>query len=600
MAEKKVIVVVESTAAMGPHWDTLQVDYLNKIVKSLCGNEPAVSNAQFALVTYHTHGIYSPVLVQRSGWTRDPEVFLDWLSSISFSGGGLNDTAVAEGLAEALMMFSPSQSESPNQKNVDMPMHCILVAASNPYPLKRPIYVPKKNESIDSESGNQFYDAEDVAKAFPQFSISLSVICPRNLPKIKAIYNAGAVNPPVDAKPPLVLISEGFREARTALSPSGTTNLPSNQIHVKVDDVSVAPVTGAPPSSLPSVNGSIANRQPIPNVSVTPATVKAEPVPVKVEPLPVKVERVVKIERGTTSSGPPVITSSGYLTASTQVGQQSSLDLLMSATSQPSANIQGAVSMGQQVPRMIPTPGMPQQVQSGMQPLVNNAAATNMPLSQQTTSAQPPKYIKAWEGTLTGLRQGQPVFISKLEGYRSFSASETLTADWPAGMQIGRLISQDHMNNKQYIGKADFLVFRAMNQHGFLGQLKEKKQCAVIQLPSQTLLMSVSDKPCRLIGMIFPKEMVVTKPPLSSQQQLQQQQMQQQHQQMQSQQQQQLSHMQQQQQLSQHQQLPQQQQMVGAGRGQNYVQDPGRSQTVSQGQVSSQGATNSGRGNFMS
>ncbi|KAM5588697.1 hypothetical protein ABKV19_006924 [Rosa sericea] len=31
------------------------------------------------------------------------------------------------------------------------------------------------------------------------------------------------------------------------------------------------------------------------------------------------------------------------------------------------------------------------------------------------------------------------------------------------------------MNNKQYVGRADFLVFRAMNQHGFLGQLQEKK-----------------------------------------------------------------------------------------------------------------------------
>ncbi|RVW65069.1 Mediator of RNA polymerase II transcription subunit 25 [Vitis vinifera] len=28
--------------------------------------------------------------------------------------------------------------------------------------------------------------------------------------------------------------------------------------------------------------------------------------------------------------------------------------------------------------------------------------------------------------------------------------------------------------------------------------------CAVIQLPSQTLLLSVSDKACRLIGMLFP------------------------------------------------------------------------------------------------
>jgi hypothetical protein len=28
---------------------------------------------------------------------------------------------------------------------------------------------------------------------------------------------------------------------------------------------------------------------------------------------------------------------------------------------------------------------------------------------------------------------------------------------------------------RQYVGKADFLVFRAMNPHGFLGQLQEKK-----------------------------------------------------------------------------------------------------------------------------
>ncbi|KAL5078773.1 hypothetical protein RYX36_007194 [Vicia faba] len=412
------------------------------------------------------------------------------------------------------------------------------------------------------------------------------------------------------------------------------------------------------------------------------------------------------------SSGPPVITSSGSLTASAQVGQNSGLASLPSATSnlssspnngisQPSTNnLQGAVSMGQQVSgmnpgnlsgaqmaqggvnmnqnvmnglgqsgvssgagAMIPTPGMSQQVQSGMQAPPNNAATANMPLSQQTASAQS-KYIRVWEGSLSGQRQGQPVFITKLEGYRSSSASETLAANWPPVMQIVRLISQDHMNNKQYVGKADFLVFRAMNPHGFLGQLQEKKLCAVIQLPSQTLLLSVSDKACRLIGMLFPGDMVVFKPQLSSQQQQQMQQQQmQQHQQMQSQQQhlpqmqqqQQLPHMQQQlqqqqqqlpqlqqqqqlsqlqqqipqiqqqqqqlpqlqqQQLSQlqqqqqqlpqlqqlqHQQLPQQQQqMVGNGMGQTYVQGPGRSQMVSQGQVSSQGATNIGGGNFMS
>ncbi|KAG5133598.1 hypothetical protein JHK82_024786 [Glycine max] len=87
---------------------------------------------------------------------------------------------------------------SPNQQSVDMHKHCILVAASNPYPLQTPVYVPRpqnleQSETIDSDSGSHLYDAEAVAKAFPQFSISLSVICPKQLPKIKSIYNASQV-----------------------------------------------------------------------------------------------------------------------------------------------------------------------------------------------------------------------------------------------------------------------------------------------------------------------------------------------------------------------------------------------------------------------
>ncbi|WVZ64360.1 LOW QUALITY PROTEIN: hypothetical protein U9M48_013890 [Paspalum notatum var. saurae] len=54
-----------------------------------------------------------------------------------------------------------------------------------------------------------------------------------------------------------------------------------------------------------------------------------------------------------------------------------------------------------------------------------------------------------------------------------------LAADWPETMQIVRLIAQEHMNNKQYVGKADFLVFRTLNQHGFLGQLQEKKLISI-------------------------------------------------------------------------------------------------------------------------
>ncbi|WZZ10605.1 hypothetical protein YC2023_096526 [Brassica napus] len=167
---------------------------------------------------------------------------------------------------------------------------------------------------------------------------------------------------------------------------------------------------------------------------------------------------------------------------------------------------QGNVSSG--TGGMMPTPGVGQQAQSGIQQLGgSNSSAPNMQLSQASSGALQPsqsKYVKVWEGNLSGQRQGQPVLITRLEGYRNATASDSLAANWPPTMQIVRLISQDHMNNKQYVGKADFLVFRAMNQHGFLGQLQDKKLCAVIQLPSQTLLLSVSDKACRLIGMLFP------------------------------------------------------------------------------------------------
>ncbi|XP_071927736.1 mediator of RNA polymerase II transcription subunit 25-like [Coffea arabica] len=832
--ERHLIVAVEGTAAVGPFWHTVLSDYLEKVIRSFCANDStgqklSAANVNLSLVTFNSHGPYSACLVQRSGWTRDIDVFFEWLSAIPFGGGGFNDAAIAEGLAEALMMIS-SKNGNQTQQNLDSHKHCILVAASNPYPLPTPVYRPRQNveqsENTEIQSDGRLSDAETVAKSFAQCNISLSVICPKQLPKLKAIYNAGkrnprAPDPPVDnGKNPhfLVLISENFIEARVALGRSGMTNI-STQSPVKVD---AASVSGPPSTSVQSANaGAVVNRQPGSVGTIPPAVVKIEPTtvtsmsgptfphvpsvprassqpipnlqtsspisasqdmvstneniqemkpivssmtqslrPVGAAPANVRILNDVAqarqafaggtsmglqsmggtpilsnmISSGMTSSIPAAQTliSSGqsgvtsvsgsapvagnaqgaqnpapasFPTTTSNVSGSSNLSM-----SQPLSNHQGGVSMGQTVPSMsqgnltgtqmvqsgmtmnqnmmggigasgipsgtgtmIPTPGMSQQVQPGMQPLgVNNNAGANMPLPQQTSNTLPSaqsKYVKVWEGNLSGQRQGQPVFITRLEGYRSASASETLAANWPPTMQIVRLISQDHMNNKQYVGKADFLVFRAMNQHGFLGQLQEKKLCAVIQLPSQTLLLSVSDKACRLIGMLFPGDMVVFKPQIPSQQQ-QQQLQQQQHQQLQAQQhpqlqQQQLQQLQQQQsipqlqqqqqqhmpqlqqqqqplaqlqqqplaqmqqqqplmplqqqqqmpqlqqqqqipQLQQQQQIPQlqqpqqQQQMVGTGLGQPYMQGPGRSPLMSQGQVSSQGPPTMSGGPFMS
>ncbi|KAG6527725.1 hypothetical protein ZIOFF_009851 [Zingiber officinale] len=204
MAEKQLIVVVEGTAALGPYWQTIRNDYLEKIIRCYYGNELTGqklngTNPEFALVVFNTHGPYNVkdqtnsivtqhslfdddhpflddlfifhfamsrpnmteyglhylyanshmegvciptavaqlyyygqihgsninlvsnislaipimpvfiwssgyIVVQRSGWTKDLDIFLQWLSTMCFSGGGFSEAAIAEGLSEALMV----------------------------------------------------------------------------------------------------------------------------------------------------------------------------------------------------------------------------------------------------------------------------------------------------------------------------------------------------------------------------------------------------------------------------------------------------------------------------------------------------------------
>ncbi|KAF7072124.1 hypothetical protein CFC21_077297 [Triticum aestivum] len=710
-SERQLVVAVEGTAALGPYWPAIAAEYVEKIVRSFCstelsGQKLAGVPPELALVVFHTHGPYSAFIVQRSGWTKDMDAFLSWLSGISFSGGGFSEAAICEGLAEALMILQGSPGSSLNHQNRELQKHCLLVAASNPYPLPTPVYRPSV-QSSDHKKSNEatkescLADAETVAVSFAQSSVSLSVVSPKQLPTLKAIYNAGkrnpqASDPSVDhAKNPhfLVLLSESFMEARTALSHPLPGNLVPNHTITKMDTAPAATVPGPPSNATPSVNGTMMGRQPTANVKVEPTTIPpmvsapafshmtpisnvasqgvsamqtsspsiisqetnvaneilqehkplVNPIQQQVRPggpanvsilnnlsqhrhsltaatsmgpnmgaTPIQVHMSNMISSGMTST-PAVISSiSGTVQpiGAQQLVQNTALGSFGSNTSTVSG--QGGIGTNQNMinnlgttaisstPTMMPTPGMVQQ--TGVNALsANNSSAMNMPLAQHPNGQQPSKYVKIWEGTLSGQRQGQPVFICKLEGYRSGTASDTLASDWPETMQIVRLIAQEHMNNKQYVGKADFLVFRTLNQHGFLGQLQEKKLCAVIQLPSQTLLLSVSDKAGRLIGMLFPGDMVVFKPQVSTQQpqmqpQQQQQQQQLQQQQHQIQQQQQQLQQLQQQQLQQHQmqmqpqgqQLQQQQQMQQMQQQQQQMQQMQHQQQQQQQQIQQQ------------
>lgn len=59
---------------------------------------------------------------------------------------------------------------NPSQQNHDFQKHCILVAASNPYPLPTPIYrpPPPPNENAEAQTESCLADAETAAKSFGQ------------------------------------------------------------------------------------------------------------------------------------------------------------------------------------------------------------------------------------------------------------------------------------------------------------------------------------------------------------------------------------------------------------------------------------------------
>ncbi|KMZ70123.1 Mediator of RNA polymerase II transcription subunit 25 [Zostera marina] len=245
LSEKQLIVVVEGTASMGPYWKTIISDYLEKIIRIFCASKIPRQNLsdeclpELGLVVFNVHGPYSPFIVQQSGLTKDVDLFLRYLTTLPMSGGSFSEGAIAEGLAESLMMFS---------QNPDCHKHCILVAASNPYPFPTPISKPviqnaENHDKYEVQIETCLSDAETVAKSFSKSFFSLSIISPRQLPKLQAIYNAGkhdsqSADPVVNnEKNPyfLILLSENFVEGCIALALPVVVNKQTDQRIVMMD-----------------------------------------------------------------------------------------------------------------------------------------------------------------------------------------------------------------------------------------------------------------------------------------------------------------------------------------------------------------------------
>ncbi|KAL6175344.1 hypothetical protein ACLB2K_051985 [Fragaria x ananassa] len=272
-AEKWLMVVVDGTAAMGP--SLLEIHSLRLPRKDHQDASAGVA-VYLGLVQYNSHGLCnSGCLMQASPWTRNVEGFLGWLSALHFSGGGgSHDAAIAEGLAEALVMFPKptptatgtiSGTETGTGSETDRVQdhnarerHCILVAASNPMLIPTYVQVPWISNgqfSPGTKTRMALADAQDVAKLYaegkndpesegkvssfrnvkyPHFLVLLSNKFPER-------YIGDPEEPPFfsDANCPglLLLLSKEFREAHDALVQyAGVNTLPAPAI-TAFDDI---------------------------------------------------------------------------------------------------------------------------------------------------------------------------------------------------------------------------------------------------------------------------------------------------------------------------------------------------------------------------
>ncbi|KAI3699127.1 hypothetical protein L2E82_43187 [Cichorium intybus] len=475
---KQLVLVIEGTAALGPYWNTIVSDYLEKIIRSFCGNkEPAGPIAELTLVNFNARAPFSSTsLVLKSGWTKNADVFMEWLSAINFNGGGAScDVAIAEGLAEVLMMF-PSVHGSQNHER-----HCILVAASNPYPWPTSVYKPP--DYLGTRSENHSSDAKTVAKYFKQCLVSLSVISPRQLPKLKEIYDAAKRNPSENdptidnVKNPdyLLLISQDFMEARVALTQPEITNLPSNQGPTIIDlTQESSPVSDPLVGNIPPV----IFQEPGTGSSMAFASSSS-----------------LSTFQDMTSSLPlfQTVTSSTLPGTSTFQDMTSSLPLFQTVTpSTLPGTSTGAAMATNMATTIIPSTGTAMPT-TGMQ---------SVGPAQQTSTQL--NFLKVWEGDLIDESERR---ITRVEAYRHWGDSQSLANDWPLTLKIEKVLPQKDVKNEKYIRKFENVFFRANDGHpgnepSFVSHMREKKLYSVVNLPTSQMLVYAAYKPCALIGFL--------------------------------------------------------------------------------------------------
>lgn len=193
-----VVFVIEGTANLGPYFESLRKNYILPAIECFNGGPPAETDfggdyggTQYGLVVFNTVDCAPESYVQCHAPTSSAFEFVSWIDSIQFMGGGAESCSlIAEGLSVALQLFDDFKKmrEQIGQTH----KVCVLLCNSPPYLLP----------AVESVSYTGC-TADSLVKIIRDRGINFSVVAPRKLPALRALFEwaspvGGAVEPHPD------------------------------------------------------------------------------------------------------------------------------------------------------------------------------------------------------------------------------------------------------------------------------------------------------------------------------------------------------------------------------------------------------------------
>ncbi|CAL0322209.1 unnamed protein product [Lupinus luteus] len=170
------------------------------------------TTCKLGFVMYNTNS-ESGFDVQSIDWTTNMDSFLKTLSCLDFNGNAFNQYAMAEGLAEALVMYTrPFNATSTAQDYYNGERHCVLVTIGDPIPLKMSVSVPMVQEG-KLVLGKQLETTVDFIEVTQMF---------REGNNIAGMKNAPLSSYKVDEL--VVMISKNFKQAHEAIYDKGVVH----------------------------------------------------------------------------------------------------------------------------------------------------------------------------------------------------------------------------------------------------------------------------------------------------------------------------------------------------------------------------------------